>query len=48
MSALEIKGDRTIATGKLRQKCPALADDNLDYVDGILPEVHNWKRGARK
>ena len=48
MSALEIKGDRNIATGKLRQRCPALADANLDYVEGILPDVRNWKLGARK
>jgi uncharacterized protein YjbJ (UPF0337 family) len=39
MSALEIKGDRNIIKGKLKQKRAKLADNGLQYVAGKSEEL---------
>jgi uncharacterized protein YjbJ (UPF0337 family) len=39
MTALEIKGDRNITKGKLKQKRAKLTDNGLQYVEGKSEEL---------
>jgi hypothetical protein len=39
MSALEIKGDRNIIKGKLKQKRANLTNEGLQYVEGKSGEL---------
>jgi uncharacterized protein YjbJ (UPF0337 family) len=39
MSALEVKGDRNIIKGKLKQKRAKLTNDGLQYVEGKSEEL---------
>jgi len=39
MNTQEIKGDWSIAKGKLKQKWAQLTDDDLQYAEGKLDEL---------
>jgi uncharacterized protein YjbJ (UPF0337 family) len=39
MVTLEVKGDRNITKGKLKQKRAKLTDDKLQYVEGKSEEL---------
>jgi len=42
MATLEVKGDRNIIKGKLKQMKAKFTDDKLQYVEGKSEELLGW------